>query len=88
MNDLSQFTDPRIEKLPAPVRLTLSTGITLGGEIFLEPRQRVIDMFNDGNNAFMFKSVGVGGEKQAWVISKRHVVEMEILTATQAMAAS
>jgi hypothetical protein len=79
MNDITEFGERRVEKLAVPVRLTLATGLTLGGEAFLEPHQRLIDMFNDGNNAFMFRSENAAGEKQVWVISKRHVVEMEVL---------
>jgi hypothetical protein len=77
--ELQDRAQARIEKVAVPVRVTLATGVTHGGEVFLEPHQRIIDMFNDGTSAFMFKSETAAGERQIWMIAKRHVVEIEAL---------
>lgn len=87
MNDIAEITDRRVEKVAVPVRLSLTTGLTLGGEIFLEPHQRIIDMFNDGTSAFMFKSENATGEKQVWVVAKAHIVEIEELRLNKPPAA-
>lgn len=62
------------EKVGVPVRVLMATGDPREGVVYLEPQQRLIDMVNDGNPAFIFRECD-----SIHVLMKRHVADLETL---------